>query len=63
MVYRHEPMGALPIGHYSLMNLENLNVQEEASQNYDAMLHVYPSKNMDCARLHFLTVVREEVNY
>lgn len=47
MVYRHETMGALPIGHYSLMNLENLNVQEEASPNYDSMLHVYPSKDMD----------------
>lgn len=47
MVYRHEPMGALPIGHYSLMNLENLNVQEELSYNYDTMLHVYPTANMD----------------
>ena len=47
MVYRHEPMGALPIGHYSLMNLENLNVQEEVSCNYDIMLHVYPTANMD----------------
>ena len=47
MVYRHEAMGALPIGHYSLMNLENLNVQEEVSCNYDSMLHVYPVKDMD----------------
>ncbi|WP_373212512.1 type II TA system antitoxin MqsA family protein [Ruminococcus sp. 5_1_39BFAA] len=47
MVYRHEPMGALPIGHYSLMNLENLNVQEEMSYNYDTMLHIYPTASMD----------------
>lgn len=47
MVYRHESMGALPVGHYSLMNLENLNVQEEMSHNYDTMLHVYPTANMD----------------
>lgn len=47
MVYRHEAMGALPIGHYSLMNLEKLNVQEEVSDNYGSMLHIYPSKNMD----------------
>lgn len=47
MVYRHESMGALPIGHYSLMNLENLNVQEEVSCNYESMLHVYPVKGMD----------------
>lgn len=47
MVYRHEPMGALPIGHYSLMNLENLNIKEEMSYNYDTMLHVYPIVGMD----------------
>lgn len=47
MVYKHEPMGALPIGHYSLMNLERLNVQEEMSYNYDTMLHVYPTEGMD----------------
>lgn len=47
MVYRHEPMGALPIGHYSLMNLENLNIKEEMSYNYDTMLHIYPTAGMD----------------
>lgn len=47
MVYKHGAMGALPIEHYGLMNLENINVQEEISDNYDSMLHVYPSKNMD----------------
>ena len=47
MLYRHESMGALPVGHYSFMNLENLNVQEEMSYNYDTMLHVYPTANMD----------------
>ena len=47
MVYQHENMGALPVGHYSLMNLENLNIQEEMSHNYDTMLHVYPTVNMD----------------
>ncbi|MCM1467137.1 MAG: DUF4065 domain-containing protein [Alistipes sp.] len=52
MVYRHEAMGALPIGHYSLMNLENLNVQEEAGYNYDSMLHIYPVKGMDYSILN-----------
>lgn len=47
MVYRHESMGALPIGHYSLMNLENLNIKEEESYNYDSMFHVYPNEGMD----------------
>ena len=47
MVYRHNDLGALPVGHYSLMNLENLNVHEEESYNYDSMLHIYPSQNMN----------------
>ena len=47
LVYRHNEMGALPIGHYSLMNLEKLNIREEVSINYDSMLHIYPSKGMD----------------
>ncbi|MCR4687200.1 MAG: DUF4065 domain-containing protein [Lachnospiraceae bacterium] len=47
MVYRHKPMGALPIGHYSLMNLENLNVREEESFSYDSMIHIYPSEGAD----------------
>lgn len=51
MVYRHEPMGALPIGHYSLINLENLNIKEEMSYNYDTMLHVYPTDGMDYSLL------------
>lgn len=47
MVYRHNTMGALPVGHYRLMNLENLNVREEESYNYNSMLHIYPTKGMD----------------
>lgn len=47
MVYRHEPLGALPIGHYRLMNLEKINTKEEMSYNYDTMLHIYPTAGMD----------------
>ena len=47
LVYKHSEMGALPIGHYSLMNLENLNVHEETSFNYESMLHIYPTPGMD----------------
>ncbi|MBR6405086.1 MAG: DUF4065 domain-containing protein [Lachnospiraceae bacterium] len=47
LVYRHNEMGALPVGHYLLMNLENLNVHEEESFNYDSMLHIYPTQGMD----------------
>lgn len=51
LVYRHEAMGALPIGHYSLMNLEKLDVREEFSLNYDLMLHIYPDKSADYSKL------------
>ena len=47
LVYRHHEMGALPVGHYKLMDLENLNVKEEESINYDSMLNIYPTPGMD----------------
>ena len=53
MVYRHKNMGALPIGHYSLMNLEKMNVHEEEGVNYEIMLHVYPTQGMDYGVLSF----------
>ncbi|MCR4605236.1 MAG: DUF4065 domain-containing protein [Eubacterium sp.] len=52
MVYRHEAMGALPIGHYKLMDLENIDVKEEMSSSFDLMLHVYPIKEMDYSVLN-----------
>lgn len=52
LVYRHEAMGALPIGHYNLMNLERLNIQEEESYNYDSIFHIYPSENADYSSLN-----------
>lgn len=70
LVYRHETMGALPIGHYSLMNLENLNINEEVSYNYDSvLLHVYPSRNADYSTLSDIEkeilddVIRKFKNY
>ncbi|MBR3771270.1 MAG: type II toxin-antitoxin system MqsA family antitoxin [Clostridium sp.] len=47
LVYRHESIGALPVGHYSLMNLQRLNVHEEVSNVYDTVLHIYPNEEMD----------------
>lgn len=47
LVYRHEAMGALPVGHCSLMNLHRLNVKEEVGSAYDTVLHVYPNEEMD----------------
>jgi putative zinc finger/helix-turn-helix YgiT family protein len=47
IVYRHEPMGALPIGHEHLVNLERLNIKEEESYNYNSMFHIYPVEGID----------------
>ncbi len=47
LVYCHKDLGALPIGHNSIMNLAMLNIQEEESRNYDIMIHIYPTKEMD----------------
>lgn len=69
LVYRHNAMGALPIGHYRLMNLENINIKEEMSHNYDSMLHVYPSDKADYSILSneeksiLDTVIKKFKNY
>ena len=47
MVYTHENMGALPVGHRDLMMLPGLNVVEEMSANYDSMFHVYPNPDVN----------------
>lgn len=52
MVYRHESMGAIPIGHHSLMNLEKLNIKDELNNDYDTTLHIYPTANMDYSVLN-----------
>ena len=40
LVYLHKAMGALPIGHNSLMNLENLNVQTIGDLNNDGVVDI-----------------------
>jgi len=47
LVYAHDYYGALPLGHKALVNLENLNVEEEYSPNYDVMLRFYSSEKAD----------------
>ena len=43
LVYLHEPMGALPVGHYQMVNLKNVNVHEE--EGYDSVkYHFYPNE-------------------
>ena len=46
LVYSHEPMGALPIGHYKIVGLPNIKVQEE--EGYDTtVFHFYPNTIID----------------
>ena len=46
LVYRHDKMGALPIGHNRLINLENINMQEE--EGYDGTIyHFFANKDLD----------------
>ena len=46
LVYTHEKMGALPVGHYSLMNLENLNVSVEEGYDFDVRIRIYAIEGM-----------------
>lgn len=46
LVYRHEKMGALPIGHNRLIVLENINMQEE--ERYEGTVyHFYKNEKID----------------
>lgn len=47
IVYRHEPLGALPVGHYNLMSLEYLNVKEEPGLELETRYHIYPSEKIN----------------
>lgn len=52
LVYTHQKMGALPVGHSSLVLLDRLNVQEEIDEVHDStMLHFYPVENMSYSHL------------
>lgn len=46
LVYLHEAMGALPVGHYKIMGLENIIVQEEEGFDH-TKYHVFPNKLLD----------------
>lgn len=46
LVYCHDSLGALPIGHYKIVGLENIKVQEE--ENYDyTKYHFFPNDKLD----------------
>ena len=46
LVYRHEGMGALPIGHYKIGGLQNVNMEEEFD-NENIKYRFLPNKNLD----------------
>lgn len=46
LVYCHEPMGALPIGHYKIVGLENIKMQEEEGYEY-TKYHFLPNNKLD----------------
>ncbi|MBQ9608999.1 MAG: DUF4065 domain-containing protein [Lachnospiraceae bacterium] len=46
LVYRHDDRGALPIGHYKIVGLENIIVKEEEDLEY-IRYHFYPNDNLD----------------
>lgn len=50
LVYRHESMGALPVGHDSLTNLKNINVREECEYE-STKHHFYPNTALDASEL------------
>lgn len=50
LVYRHNNMGALPVGHYRIVGLENINVEEEEGLEH-TKYHFMPNKNIDMSCL------------
>ena len=48
LVYIHETMGALPIGHYKIGCLEKINMQEEEIEGYEnTRFHFLPNNDVD----------------
>lgn len=50
LVYCHEDMGALPIGHYRIVGLENIIMQEEEGYEY-TKYHFLPNEKLDLSCL------------
>lgn len=46
LVYCHDTMGALPIGHYEIVGLENINIQEEEGFEY-TKYHFLPNDKIE----------------
>lgn len=51
LVYCHEGMGALPIGHYKIGGLQNVNMEEESDDDENIKYRFYPNSNLDEKKL------------
>lgn len=51
LVYCHATMGALPIGHYQIQALENIDVQEEDRGFEENVFHFYSNDNINMSVL------------
>ena len=47
LVYCHAPMGALPIGHYKIVALNNVHSQEVELDDYDSAIRFLPNDKVD----------------
>ena len=52
LVYRHKPMGALPIGHNEIISLPGIKVEEENPETFDySVYHILPNDYDDFSKL------------
>lgn len=48
LVYKHKPMGALPIGHNDIINLPGINVEENNTDTFEyTVYNILPNENAD----------------
>ena len=47
LVYCHDRMGALPVGHYKIMGLENVRFEEIYSERYDTIYHFLENEKVN----------------
>ena len=67
LVYTHEPMGALPVGHYSIMSLNNVICEDEFDPINGYSCCVYPNDNISYNffenEIKILEIVKEKFRY
>jgi putative zinc finger/helix-turn-helix YgiT family protein len=64
LVYQHEDLGALPMGHYKLLELENINVEKTETDNC-TMYHILPNEKIGISLLDSseLDILDKVINY